>query len=135
MSQQRAPEHRDRSTGSSRGAGQLIEKGWTVYDALERATHRLCDGLEQAARDAGVAFTTTRSCAMFGLYFTDQYVDTYAKAVACDTSAFNRFFHAMLQRGVYLAPSAFEAGFVSAQHDDAILRATLDAARKAFAAA
>lgn len=105
------------------------------YDALERATHRLCDGLEQAARDAGVAFTTTRSCAMFGLYFTDQYVDTYAKAVACDTAAFNRFFHAMLDRGVYLAPSAFEAAFLSSAHSDADLDATIAAAREAFAVA
>ncbi|MNT97052.1 Glutamate-1-semialdehyde 2,1-aminomutase [compost metagenome] len=59
---------------------------------------------------------------------------SFAEVTQSDTARFNRFFHAMLDQGVYLAPSAFEAGFVSAQHDDAILAATLDAARKAFAA-
>ncbi|WP_454829017.1 glutamate-1-semialdehyde 2,1-aminomutase [Pseudoxanthomonas wuyuanensis] len=102
------------------------------HDQLAAATHALCDGMEAAARDAGVALTTTRVGAMFGLFFTDQQVDTYAQAVACDTAAFNRFFHAMLERGVYLAPSAFEAGFMSAAHDQAVLAQTLDAAREAF---
>ncbi|MNN46369.1 Glutamate-1-semialdehyde 2,1-aminomutase [compost metagenome] len=60
---------------------------------------------------------------------------SFAEVTRSDTARFNRFFHAMLDNGVYLAPSAFEAGFVSAQHDDAILGATFDAARKAFAAA
>lgn len=104
------------------------------HDTLEASTHALCDGLEAAARDAGVAFTTTRVGGMFGLFFTDQaYVDTYAQAVACDTAAFNRFFHAMLERGVYLAPSAFEAGFMSSAHDASVIEATLAAARGAFA--
>ena len=58
--------------------------------------------------------------------------DTYAQAIACDSAAFNRFFHAMLERGVYLAPSAFEAGFMSAAHDDAVIEQTLVAAREAF---
>lgn len=104
------------------------------HDRLEAVTHTLCDGLEAAAREAGVAFTTTRVGAMFGLFFTDApTVDTYAQAVACDTAAFNRFFHAMLERGVFLAPSAFEAGFVSSAHDEAVIAATLAAAREAFA--
>ncbi len=104
------------------------------HDALEAASNALCDGLEAAAREAGVPFTTTRVGGMFGLFFTDQaYVDTYAQAVACDTAAFNRFFHAMLERGVYLAPSAFEAGFMSSAHDAAVIDATLQAARGAFA--
>ncbi|MDH5830496.1 glutamate-1-semialdehyde 2,1-aminomutase [Luteimonas sp. M1R5S18] len=103
------------------------------HDRLEATTHALCDGLEAAARDAGVAFTTTRVGAMFGLFFTSEpTVDTYAQAVACDTATFNRFFHAMLARGVFLAPSAFEAGFVSAAHDDAVVDATVAAAREAF---
>src|SRR5690606_13427799 len=106
------------------------------HDRLEATTHALCDGLEAAAREAGVPFTTTRVGAMFGLFFTaDPYVDTYAQAVACDTAAFNRFFHAMLGRGVFLAPSAFEAGFVSSAHDAAVVEATLAAAREAFAVA
>ena len=99
---------------------------------LERRTHALCDGLEAAARDAGVPLTTNRVGAMFGLFFTDAKVDTYAQAVACDTAAFNRFFHAMLERGVYLAPSAFEAGFMSGAHDDAVIATTIAAAREAF---
>ena len=102
------------------------------HDALERRTHELCDGLESAARDAGVALTTNRSCAMFGLFFTDRKVETFADAIACDTAAFNRFFHAMLRRGVYFAPSAFEAAFLSSAHGDVEIAHTIDAAREAF---
>ncbi len=103
------------------------------HDRLEAAANALCDGFEAAAREAGVPFTTNRVGAMFGLFFTDAgKVDTYAGAVACDTAAFNRFFHAMLERGVFLAPSAYEAGFVSSAHDDAVLEATVAAAREAF---
>ncbi len=99
---------------------------------LERRTHTLCDGLEATARDAGVAFTTNRVGGMFGMFFSAEQVDTYAQAIACDTAAFNRFFHAMLERGVYLAPSAFEAGFMSSAHSDAEIANTIDAAREAF---
>ena len=67
------------------------------------------------------------------MFFTDERVDTYAQAMACDSAAFNRFFHAMLRRGVYLAPSAFEAGFMSSAHDDAVIAQTVAAAREAFA--
>jgi len=102
------------------------------YDALERQTHALCDGLEAAARDAGVAITTNRVGGMFGLFFSAETVETYAQAIACDTAAFNRFFHAMLERGVYLAPSAFEAGFMSAAHGDAEIARTIEAARESF---
>ena len=102
------------------------------YESLERRTQQLCDGLESAARDAGVAVTTTRSCAMFGLYFTDQKVETYAQAVACDSAAFTRFFHGMRKRGVYFAPSAFEAGFLSSAHGDVEIAHTLTAAHDAF---
>ncbi|HEY1034404.1 MAG TPA: glutamate-1-semialdehyde 2,1-aminomutase [Pseudoxanthomonas sp.] len=102
------------------------------HDRLAAATATLCEGLEAAARDAGVPLTTTRVGAMFGLFFTDQQVDTYAQAVACDTAAFNRFFHAMLERGVYLAPSAFEAGFMSSAHTLDVIDATIAAAREAF---
>ncbi|HEY0309622.1 MAG TPA: glutamate-1-semialdehyde 2,1-aminomutase [Luteimonas sp.] len=103
------------------------------HDALEAKTHALCDGLEAAAREAGVPFTTNRVGGMFGLFFSPTPVDTYAGAVACDTAMFNRFFHAMLERGVYLAPSAFEAGFLSSAHGDAEIAATIAAAREAFA--
>ncbi len=102
------------------------------HAALEKRTHELCDGFEAAAREAGVALTTTRSCAMFGLFFTDQQVDTYAQATACDVAAFRRFFHGMLKRGVYLAPSAYEAGFLSSAHGDVEISHTLEAAREAL---
>ncbi|MCC4597154.1 glutamate-1-semialdehyde 2,1-aminomutase [Xanthomonas campestris pv. phormiicola] len=102
------------------------------HQRLEAATAALCAGLEQAAAAAGVAVTTNRVGAMFGLFFTSEKVETYAQATACDTAAFNRFFHAMLERGVFLAPSAYEAGFLSSAHDAAVLDATLAAAREAF---
>ena len=100
---------------------------------LEAKSNALCDGLEAAARDAGIAFTTQRVGGMFGLFFSSETVDTYAQAVACDTAMFNRFFHAMLERGVYLAPSAFEAGFMSSAHTDDVIRQTVEAAQAAFA--
>ena len=103
------------------------------HEALERATHALCDGLEAAAGDAGIAFHTTRAPGMFGLYFREGPVETFEDAKASDTARFNRFFHAMLERGVYLAPSAFEAGFVSSAHGEAEIARTIDAARAAFA--
>jgi glutamate-1-semialdehyde 2,1-aminomutase len=102
------------------------------HQDLERRTNALCDGLEAAARDAGVPFTTNRVGGMFGLFFSSERVDTYAQAIACDTAAFNRFFHAMLERGVYLAPSAFEAGFLSSAHGEAELAQTVAVARDAF---
>lgn len=105
------------------------------HEGLARATDALCDGLEDAARDAGVPFSTQRVAGMFGLFFSDGPVDTYAQAVACDVAAFRRFFHAMLERGVYLAPSAFEAGFMSSAHGEAEIGATIGAARAAFRAA
>ncbi|MFT4247218.1 MAG: glutamate-1-semialdehyde 2,1-aminomutase [Pseudomonas sp.] len=104
------------------------------HERLAAATATLCEGLEAAAREAGVALTTNRVGAMFGLFFTDRKVDSYAQAVACDTAAFNRFFHAMLERGVFLAPSAYEAGFLSSAHDATVIEATLAAAREAFRA-
>ena len=103
------------------------------HESLALTTHALCDGLETAARDAGIAFHTTRVPGMFGLYFREGPVETFDEAKASDTGRFNRFFHAMLERGVYLAPSAFEAGFVSSAHGEAELAHTLEAARAAFA--
>ena len=102
------------------------------HDAIERATHALCDGFEAAAREARVPLHTNRVGGMFGLFFSDVPVDTYAGAIGCDTAAFNRFFHAMLRRGVFLAPSAFEAGFMSSAHGPAEIERTLEAARGAF---
>ncbi|MDP3857192.1 MAG: glutamate-1-semialdehyde 2,1-aminomutase [Stagnimonas sp.] len=104
-----------------------------IYAALEHSTRRLLEGLKAAAVDAGIPFTTTQVGSMFGLYFTDRPIRGYADVSACDLPAFNRFFHAMLERGVYLAPSAYEAGFVSAAHGEAELEHTLSAARESFA--
>jgi glutamate-1-semialdehyde 2,1-aminomutase len=104
------------------------------YAALDTYTHRLCAGLEAAAQEHGIALTTQQVGGMFGFFFTDEKVETFEQACACDIDAFRRFFHLMLDRGVYLAPSAFEAGFTSAAHGDHDLSQTLAAARASFAA-
>ena len=104
------------------------------FEALEAKTERLATGLVEAAKAAGVPLTTNCVGGMFGFFFTDApQVTSYAQATACNLDQFKRFYHAMLRRGIYLAPSAFEAGFVSAAHADADLDATLGAAAEAFA--
>lgn len=102
------------------------------YDELDRKTRLLSDGLTACAQEAGAPFSTNRVCGMFGLFFTTEKVETFAQATACDTDAFKRFFHGMLKRGVYFAPSAFEAGFMSSAHSEQDIADTLDAARAAF---
>lgn len=102
------------------------------YESLGAQTAKLVKGLSEAARQAGVPFCANSVGGMFGLYFAERIPGTYAEMMACDKNRFNAFFHAMLELGVYLAPSAFEAGFVSAQHDDKTIEATVEAARKAF---
>jgi glutamate-1-semialdehyde 2,1-aminomutase len=103
------------------------------YERLGAQTGRLIDGLVAAAQAARVAFCGDRVGGMFGIYFAREVPGTYARVTATDKDRFSTFFHAMLARGVYLAPSAFEAGFVSAAHDDAVIDATIDTARDAFA--
>jgi glutamate-1-semialdehyde 2,1-aminomutase len=106
-----------------------------LYADLEVWTDRLLTGLEDLARAAGVPFTTTQVGSMFGLFFTgDRTIETYAQVMRCDTARFKRFFHAMLDAGVYLAPSAYEAGFASTAHGERELAHTLDAAARAFRA-
>ena len=102
------------------------------YEQLAERTAQLCDGLDARARAAGIPLSTNRAGAMFGVFFTDGQVTNYAEATACNQEQFNAFFHGMLDRGVYLAPSAFEAGFVSAAHGDAEIEATLAAAAETF---
>jgi glutamate-1-semialdehyde 2,1-aminomutase len=102
------------------------------HEKLEANTHALCDSLEAAAREAGIAVTTTRTCGMFGLYFSSRPVETFEDAMASDAGAFKRFFHGMLKRGVYFAPSAFEAGFLSSAHGETEFTHTFEAAREAF---
>ena len=105
------------------------------YQELEKTTRQLVDGLVSEARAAGVEFSAQSIGSMFGLYFSKSVPADFAQVMACDKERFNRFFHAMLERGVYLAPSAYEAGFVSAAHGAAEIDATLTAAREAFKAA
>jgi glutamate-1-semialdehyde 2,1-aminomutase len=102
------------------------------YERLGESTQALVDGLAGAARDAGATFCADRVGGMFGIYFAGSVPASYAQIMATDKDRFNRFFHAMLDRGVYLAPSAYEAGFVSAAHDGAAIGETVAAARQAF---
>ncbi|WP_341677298.1 glutamate-1-semialdehyde 2,1-aminomutase [Niveibacterium sp. SC-1] len=104
------------------------------YPSLAARTQSLVDGLKQAAAAAGVSFTAEAVGGMFGLYFADQVPTSFTQVMACDRERFNRFFHAMLDAGHYFAPSAFEAGFVSAAHGEAEIAATTAAATKVFAA-
>jgi len=102
---------------------------------LLEQTRALCEGLEQAAAESGVALTTNHVCGMFGFFFTaDAPVSRFSQVMACDVERFKRFFHLMLDGGVNLAPSAFEAGFVSAAHGPAEIEQTVAVARRAFAA-
>ena len=102
------------------------------YERLAARTRSLCDGLVSAARRHGVAFSAQSVGGMFGLYFRATPPSTYAEVMQCDTEAFKRFFHAMLERGIYLAPSAYEAGFVSSAHSDTDIMDTVSAAEAAF---
>ncbi|MCX7627906.1 MAG: glutamate-1-semialdehyde 2,1-aminomutase [Methylophilaceae bacterium] len=102
------------------------------YDRLAARTRQFVEGLVGIAREKGVPFTAQHVGGMFGFYFSAACPTSYAEVVQCDKAAFNRFFHAMLKAGAYLAPSAFEAGFVSAAHGDVEIEQTLDAARRSF---
>ncbi len=105
------------------------------FERLSASTTALVDGLVKAAGDAGVAFSGASAGGMFGVFFRDRLPGSFAEVMQSDKERFNRFFHAMLDRGIYLAPSAFEAGFVSAAHGKAEIEATVAAARECFAAA
>jgi len=103
------------------------------FEQLARTTRALTDGLAARALKHGAVFSAQSVGSMFGLYFRAAPPASYAEVMSCDKEAFNRFFHSMLEQGVYLAPSAYEAGFVSAAHGAAELQATLAAADVAFA--
>ena len=103
------------------------------FDGLSRSTAALADGLAEQARIAGVPFSTACLGGMFGFFFRAAAPRSFSEVMQSDAEAFKRFFHAMLAAGVYLAPSAYEAGFVSSAHTAADIEATLAAARKAFA--
>ena len=104
------------------------------YEHLSVLARQLTEGLEQAAKQHGVDFSAQSIGGMFGLYFRATSPTSYAEVMTCDKDAFNRFFHAILDEGIYMAPSAFEAGFVSSAHTDADIAQTIAAANKIFAA-
>ncbi len=104
------------------------------YEPLLVQTEKLVTGLKERALAAGVPFTTNHVGTMFGGFFTEESrITNYQQVMACDNTRFNRFFHGMLDAGIYLAPASFEAGFMSAAHSDADIQFTLDAAEKVFA--
>jgi len=104
------------------------------FEALTDKTAALLTGLKARADAAGIPFTTNQVGGMFGCFFSeDEKISHFSQVMACDTERFKHYFHQMLDSGIYLAPSAFEAGFVSAAHGDVELQLTLDAAEKAFA--
>ncbi len=103
------------------------------FDELSGKVDMLVDGITAAAKAANIPLTSNRIGGMFGLFFTDaDKVTNFAQATACNEARFKAFYHAMLERGIYLAPSCFEAGFVSAAHTEVELQATIDAAAEAF---
>jgi glutamate-1-semialdehyde 2,1-aminomutase len=104
-----------------------------IYSDLDKKTTDLCAGLRERAAAAGVPITVNSVCGMFAVFFTAGEVSEFDHVANADVDRFNRFFHSMLEQGVYLAPSAFESGFLSTAHDEQCLEATLDAAEVAFA--
>jgi glutamate-1-semialdehyde 2,1-aminomutase len=128
--------------GTLSGNPVAMAAGMTMLDivsepgfhaTLEAITTRLTDGLRRVAAEAGIPLATAQAGGMFGFFFTDlPRVDTFEQVMGCDVERFKRFFHFMLQEGVYLAPSAFEAGFVSTAHSEADIDQTLAAAGRAF---
>jgi len=105
------------------------------YEDLFRHTTQLCEGMQQAADEAGIPFTTNHLGSMFGFFFTeDKKVTQYPQVIGANVERFNQFFHLMLNDGVYLAPASFEAGFMSAVHSDEDIERTVDAAKRAFKA-
>jgi glutamate-1-semialdehyde 2,1-aminomutase len=102
------------------------------FEALTARTRALTDGLSSAAKDAGVPLAVDCEGGMFGFFFAGTLPQNYGQVMATDKERFNRFFHAMLDRGVYLAPALYEAGFVSAAHSDDDIAATIAAAREAL---
>jgi len=105
------------------------------YDALSLKVEKLLSGIQQQARSAGIPISTNQVGGMFGLFFTaEKEITNFEQSMACNQDQFKSFYHAMLKRGIYLAPSAFEAGFVSAAHTDSDLEKTIEAAGEAFRA-
>ena len=103
------------------------------YETLTKQTEKLVKGLEERAAKANIPLTTNQVGAMFGFFFTEEKnITTFEQVSACDAERFKKFYHGMLEEGVYLAPSAYETGFVSSAHSDDDIAKTLDAAEKVF---
>ena len=104
------------------------------YEPVFHATDMLVEGLRERAKAANIPMTSNHVGSMFGVFFTDaEHITNYQQVMACDTERFNRFFHGMLEGGVYLAPASYEAGFLSSAHSDADINDTLDVAERVFA--
>ena len=105
-----------------------------LYEQLDQCTSMLTEGLQAIADKHGIPFTTNKAGSMFGIFFTDvEKVVNYQQAINCNTEQFNQFYHGMLEQGVYLAPASYEAGFVSACHNEEVIEQTLLAAEKVMA--
>ncbi|MBC8283940.1 MAG: glutamate-1-semialdehyde 2,1-aminomutase [Nitrospinae bacterium] len=106
-----------------------------VYNLLEEKSKRLCDGLEKNVKELGISARFTRVGSMFSMFFTDQEIENFESVKTCDTEFFKRYFNGLLEEGVYIAPSQFEAGFMSAIHSDKEIDQTIEASYKALKAA
>jgi glutamate-1-semialdehyde 2,1-aminomutase len=105
-----------------------------LYADLSHATQTLAEGIKKRANAHGIPMSINYAGSMFGLFFTNvQRVTNYQQAISCNTEQFNRFYHGMLEKGVYLAPASYEAGFVSAAHSPDIIQQTLDIADQVLA--
>ncbi len=103
-----------------------------VYEGLEAKSQRLCDGFKENADALGIPTRFTRVGSMFSMFFTDQEIVDFESVKTSDTEFFKRYFNAMLEEGIYIAPSQFEAGFMSALHTDGDIQKTIEANRKAL---
>ncbi len=117
----------------SAGLATLNHLSSEVYEHIAMTTDHLVAGLKERAQAQGITIATNHVCGMFALFFDIETVENFDHVSNSNVDKFNRFFHAMLDAGVYLAPSAFEAGFISAAHDAEAIQYTLDAAESAFA--
>ena len=115
------------------GLAMLNSLDAAFYESLAATTDRLADGLAEVAETRRVPLAVNRACGMFSLFFKDGAVGNYDDVATADVDRYGRFFHAMLEQGVYFAPSAFETAFVSGTHGDDEVARTLDAADRVFA--
>jgi glutamate-1-semialdehyde 2,1-aminomutase len=113
---------------------KILQRDPIIYSKLEANTKAILQGITGAAKEAGVALSSASAGSMFGIFFRGEVPRTFAEMMECDKDRFNKFFHAMLKQGIYLAPSAFEAGFVSAEHGAKEIEKTVAAAKQALSA-